>query len=168
MTGCAFLGLMVHFTVHAPAPSGARSAASRAEILSGRARPGLSHGRCDARRDNGRAVVLPARQHHPAGAAKGSSRVSIPATVRFEFLLPKLGVRLRPRGVLRAAVPVAAVDETRDLHSPEHEVRPPANLWDGAGVDLKPQPESEERGLKRKLRLGSGCSDGLHSAAGVR
>ena len=70
-------------------------------------------------------LVLPNTYDRPPGVAKYRIRITVPFDVPPDLLFPEIRVRLRLDEVLRAAVPIAPVDENSDFDRPEDEVRRP-------------------------------------------
>ena len=67
-------------------------------------------------------LMLPDAEDAPAEGAEGAGDESVAGAVGGNLLLPEGGVRFRRRGVERAAVPEAAVDEDGEAVSPEDKV----------------------------------------------
>jgi hypothetical protein len=68
--------------------------------------------------------MLPKAKDGPSSRPESDVRVAISTSIRFDFFSPPSRVRLRPRAVLWASMPEAAVDEYGDLCSNEGHIRP--------------------------------------------
>lgn len=84
------------------------------------------------------ALVLPDSDDGPAELTERRIGAPISSDVCVELLAPPLRVVLRRCGVLRTAMPEAAVDEDRDLLFGEADVGPRAKRWREPEVDSKP------------------------------
>src|SRR5690606_12315596 len=74
----------------------------------------FTDGAHDRIRDLCRVLVLPEPQRQPLGGEEHSVNLSIAFDIADEFGRPVMRVSPRRRGVLRAAVPEAAIDVDRD------------------------------------------------------
>lgn len=71
------------------------------------------------------ALVLPDTNHDPAISSQPPTRLTIPLYVRCQLGMPPSSVVRGPGGVLRTAMPEAAIDEHGDLPRREQNICPP-------------------------------------------
>src|SRR5438034_130343 len=99
----------------------------------------------DSSRRKIHALVCPYPEHLPARLGQQPVSLQVPLAVPTELRSPPVGVRTRPRRVLGATVPEAAVHE--DGHSPvlDYEISTPSDrrnrpgvllIWHAQGVQL--------------------------------
>ena len=69
--------------------------------------------------------MLPEAKADPACFGKPLVRVAVTAHVAFQLGAPPIGTGSRPRGMDRARVPIAAVDEYRDPPGRERDIGTP-------------------------------------------
>jgi hypothetical protein len=69
-------------------------------------------------------LVLPDPNYRPSRIAQALVGVPVSTAVRLDLRLPPVGVCLRPRCVLRASVPEAAIYEDGDPETRKHDVGP--------------------------------------------
>ena len=85
--------------------------------------------------------MLPHTNHFPSSPRESLVGVPVPGPIRFDLGPPPSGVRLRPRRMLRTAMPKTPVDEDRDPRARENEIR----LAPRGGIrpDVHAKPESQ-------------------------
>ena len=86
-------------------------------------------------------LMLPDAEDTPAEGAEGAGDEAVAGAVGGDLLPPEGGVRLRRRGVQRAAVPEATVDEDGEAVCPEDKVG-----FHAEGLQLQPFAFPPERG----------------------
>lgn len=114
----------------------------------------------DAIRGRGHVLVLPYPNHAPPSFAQPLVSIAITSSVPFELLAPPISVVLRPRPVLRAAVPIAAIHEHGDSMPGENNIRPAPQALQRRIVDSEPQGAPMELGAQPHLggRVPLSCS----------
>lgn len=100
----------------------------------------LSDGGHDGKCDIVGILVFPGANYRPTGGRQAPVSIAVARDVAGDLRRPVVGVRPGLGPMLRAAVPVAAIDEDRDPRASEHEVRAPVQPRKGSRVDDVPQP----------------------------
>ena len=95
--------------------------------------------------------VLPDTDDRPAVRHQPCGRVAIPLDVRLQLRRPPRSVVRRPRRVLRAAMPEAAVDEDSDPSRGEHDVSPSTGYAREWNVYAVPIPKAMQSPPQRDL-----------------
>jgi hypothetical protein len=86
--------------------------------------------------------MLPETEHEPSGFHESLICVAVTLNVAQHFFGPISRVRSRRNIVLRAAMPIAAVDEHGNLRWAEYHVCRSAKVWERAGGHAVSQPLS--------------------------
>ena len=93
--------------------------------------------------------MAPESAHQPTLCGEEAIGVGVTSYTSSNFVSPELRIRLGPRAMNRAAVPVAAINEHSDLCWPEDDVgASPASLY-----HLPVHPEAQASGAARTTRL---------------
>jgi hypothetical protein len=95
-------------------------------------------------------------------SADAYQSISVAPDVRLDSVPPPLGVRLRPRSVLRAAMPKAATDENGYPRAHECQIRPSARAWKRP-IDAEPETDCLDRRAHRELARSIATWGDLHS-----
>lgn len=99
-------------------------------------------------------LVLPNSETAPPVLFEERVDSSITFSVGVQLVAPPLTVVLRKRGVFRAPVPEATVDEDGHSCSREHEVSPASHERDRAAVDAVPEASPMQLPAQRQFGLG--------------
>src|SRR5262245_10358068 len=95
-------------------------------------------------------VVSPDANYQPSTGYQTGIGIGVSSSIRLDLLPPPLGVGLRPRSVLRAAVPETAVHENRHARGGEHKI-PTAAETRERRVHTETKPESVDGRAQRQL-----------------
>jgi hypothetical protein len=80
--------------------------------------------------------MLPNSTDHPVGLFESAVRVKVSLSVPLQFFSPPVGIAVRPRGVLGAAVPKTAVDKDGHPNHRKNKVGLSSYLWDWPSMDV--------------------------------
>ncbi len=109
--------------------------------------------------------MLPESEYSPAGLRQPLICVTVPGHIPGNLVRPVAGVGLRRDIVLRASVPVAAVDEDSDLRRAEDHVSRAAKAGERLGPDPVPQSLCVDEPSDQPLGLRVPAADRLHVPA---
>lgn len=109
--------------------------------------------------------MLPEPEHEPASFPQPLVGIPVSVDISNNFFRPVTGICLGRDVMLRTAMPVAAIDEHRDLRRTEDQVRRPAKIREGTGGYPVPQPCGMHEPPDQDLRLRVTAADRLHVAA---
>ena len=109
--------------------------------------PTVTHDPLDLGCHDSGVFVFPEPAHDPARRSEIAIVASVAFDVGPELRAPPFPVRLWSRGVLRARVPEATVQEHRDTLTAEHDVRAGSRHPRNRQVDAVPQPFGVEQTL---------------------
>ncbi len=113
----------------------------------------------------GHIVVLPHAYRLPPDLSETGVRVTIPSAVRLELPPPELSVSAGERGVLRAHVPKAAIDEDGDFLVREDEVGSTAAVDDELPLETEPEPTAVQLRAQSDLWRRVGTAGTTHPSA---
>jgi hypothetical protein len=155
-----------HWASYPVLEAGGASSEALDNSLAGRVRSSRGRDRSNHLRDplsgGSRVLVLPDPHRQPPSLAKESIRLFVPAAVSTDFRPPVGRVRPRRRGVFRATMPVAAIDEDGDLGTREDEVSPAVEIGKRSSIDAVTEAERMRRTPYSQLWLGVPSPVALH------
>lgn len=106
--------------------------------------------------------MLPEPEDPPSGILEPPGGIKIPRHVPSELFGPIVGVRPRNGPVIGAGVPIAAVDEDRDVLPGKHDVRCATERWLWAMCDAVSKSCCVQESAHCQLRRGIAGFVGLH------
>lgn len=109
--------------------------------------------------DNGGIIVFPCPDNEPPISAQGDGVPLVPGLIGIELAAPPSGIRLGGDGMLRTAVPEAAVNEHGDAGAGQHDVRAPRQP---PGVDPESEAATMQGPAQRELGSGTRCPQARH------
>ena len=112
-----------------------------------------------------RILVFPNSHDSPASFPQSDVGVAIATPVVSQLGPPKRGIRLRCRGMKRAAVPEAAVHEDGNAFRTEGDVDLSPDAWYHGSVEAESQTQPMKLGAESALGLGVGPPRRDHSVA---